>query len=496
MKMSKRPALAFMLLVSLLGSASQVAAGQPNFIALHPGQFQQIDQNLQINFVQYMVEFKGNSLPANLSSRVASLGGKIIDIMPEMNVVVLANISESAAATLRTQSDVADVTTDELISASKERWHRVRTGSQPAIAPMSATNPEAAMAFPYQWHMRAIKADQAWQAGYLGSPDVRIAIIDTGIDPTFPDLAGLIDHSRSTSFCANENQIVEQQFPGYPLWTDLEDHGTHVASIAASEGTLLAGVTSHSSLMAIKALGIVPCPASSLTRSIYFAANHGADVINLSLGSAPFRKAGERGNLHYLHLAIQYALVKGVSAVIVAAGNDTFDFDHSGNFTENLCDVPGVICVSATGPTDSGPDLLGPFLNVDAAAFYTNFGISAINVAAPGGNLSFDSLGNVTGLSVVWGACASTDRQFDASGNIVPGQCSSTGLNFAIGIGTSYSVPHVSGLAALLVSQVGHGHYAQVKAAIENSADDFGKPGVDPLYGKGRINVARALGLQ
>lgn len=290
---------------------------------------------------------------------------------------------------------------------------------------------------------------------------------------------------------------MAQQFPGYPLWTDLEDHGTHVASIAASEENLVAGVTSRSSIMAIKVNGIVPCRSSNLTRAVYFAANHGADVINLSLGSpAPFRKAGQEGSLHYLHLAAQYALVKGVSAVVVAAGNDSFDFDHSGNFTEILCDVPGVICVSATGPTDSGPGLLGPFLNIDASAFYTNFGTSAISVAAPGGNLSFDSSGNIAGLSVVWGACAGTDRQFDVSGNIVPGQCSSTGFNFAIGIGTSFAAPHVSGLAALLVSQLGHGHSAQVKAAIENSGDDFGKPGTEPFFGKGRINVPRALGLE
>ena len=54
---------------------------------------------------------------------------------------------------------------------------------------------------------------------------------------------------------------------------------------------------------------------------------------------------------------------------------------------------------------------------------------------------------------------------------------------------------HFAGLAALLVSKFGHGKSVQVKAASENSADDLGKPGVDPFYGKGRINVARALGL-
>jgi subtilisin family serine protease len=182
--------------------------------------------------------------------------------------------------------------------------------------------------------------------------------------------------------------------------------------------------------------------------------------------------------------------------VVVGAGNSAIDLDHSGNGFYLLCDVPGVICVSATGPTDTGPDLLGPFVGVDEPAyFYTNFGASAIDVAAPGGNLAFDNAGNLVSLGPILGACASTDRQFDANGNIVPGVCSGGRLPFLLAIGTSASAPHVSGLAALLVSQLGRGKSAQIRAAIENSADDLGKPGVDPYYGRGRINLARALGI-
>jgi len=247
--------------------------------------------------------------------------------------------------------------------------------------------------------------------------------------------------------------------------------------------------------MAIKAVGIVPCQSSSVLRGIYYAANHGADVINISLGTLPFSRAGTRNYIHYVHLYVEYALRKGVSAVVVGAGNDSFDFDHSGNLTQAFCDVPEVICVSATGPTDSGPFFLGPFANIDAPALYTNFGASAIDVAAPGGNVSFDEQGNILGISFVHSACATTDREFDSTGNIVPGFCSSNGFTTAGNIGTSFAAPHVSGLAALLISQLGHGKSAQVRAAIENSADDLGKPGVDPFYGKGRINVARALGL-
>jgi subtilisin family serine protease len=68
---------------------------------------------------------------------------------------------------------------------------------------------------------------------------------------------------------------------------------------------------------------------------------------------------------------------------------------------------------------------------------------------------------------------------------------------FIVGVtGTSMASPHVAGLAALIVAEIGHGKPSQVKARLQQSADDLGAPGMDPLYGHGRINVPRALGLQ
>jgi len=61
--------------------------------------------------------------------------------------------------------------------------------------------------------------------------------------------------------------------------------------------------------------------------------------------------------------------------------------------------------------------------------------------------------------------------------------------------GTSFGAAVTSGLAALLVSRMGHGQPDQIRAVIEKSADDLGQPGTDPYYGKGRINVARAMSM-
>lgn len=124
--------------------------------------------------------------------------------------------------------------------------------------------------------------------------------------------------------------------------------------------------------------------------------------------------------------------------------------------------------------------------DVDAPAYYTNFGRSSINVAAPGGNSSFGpKLPAPASRDVfVWAARSQTSLLI----NCAPSP------NFIVGAqGTSMAAPHVSGTAALLVSIFGR-NPAQIKARIQQSADDLGQPGTDPFYGKGRLNVARAVG--
>ena len=130
----------------------------------------------------------------------------------------------------------------------------------------------------------------------------------------------------------------------------------------------------------------------------------------------------------------------------------------------------------------------GPWANVDALAPYTGFGRSAISVAGPGSTLSPGGLPLNTGKSV-WLTCSRTPLV--KTGN--PRFCSA-GASLWESTGTSFGAAATSGLAALLVSRMGHGRPDQIRATIEKSADDLGQPGTDPYYGKGRINVARAVG--
>src|SRR5438876_471243 len=112
--------------------------------------------------------------------------------------------------------------------------------------------PTAPQCCPRQWNMRAVFADQAWAAGLLGSRDVKVAILDSGIDYTLPDFAGLVDLGRSKSLAPEEDPVVAERYPGRLSISDLLAHGTAVASIIGSNGSRLAAVNRDITLIAVK----------------------------------------------------------------------------------------------------------------------------------------------------------------------------------------------------------------------------------------------------
>jgi subtilisin family serine protease len=442
---------------------------------------------------QYIVLANGNGFSADFGKTVSKLGGRVETLHRGAGLAVVSGLSGDAAAQLSHDSHVAEVQADEIVTLA-EPLAAVHADA-PAVSDPSASsvlNPAAGLRFIWQWNMRAIHAPEAWAAGGLGDPGVTVAILDTGIDYDAPDLAGLVDTTRSVSFIASDNQLRAQFFPTRHDISDFNGHGTNVATQVSSKAVVFAGVTSRTTLIGVKVLGQSGSgPLGAILNGVLWAADHGADVANMSLGGT-FAKPGAGRLTSLLNRVFNYAKQHDM-LIVVAAGNEGADIDHNGNTTNTFCDMVHVVCVSAIGPaTATSPD--------DTPSFYTNFGRSAITVAAPGGNadaandfpLSTWPWGDDI-ASWVWSFCSKTlIAGFTQTGTPVLTTCAQG--NRLLGfIGTSQASPHVAGLAALLVSTHGHGRPQQIKQLIEKSADDLGQPGTDPFFGSGRINVARAF---
>jgi subtilisin family serine protease len=436
---------------------------------------------------RHLVLFR-NSAPGDFEAQVTELGGTVL-LNHKIGIAVVTGLNDETAAQLK-QNVKADFVEEQpafqLIEPAAVMEPVLAELNAPAAfaaVPANSDDPTKALGYNLQWNMRHVNAEAAWAAGRTGSEDVTVAILDTGIDYMLPDLAGRVDLSRSVSFEPLDDFYLSIFYPGRHPSTDLHFHGTNVATQVASNAWAYAGVTSKTTLMSVKVCSVVG-GCSGVIEGILYAVDNGADVINMSLGGW-FRKSAYPGMVAIYNTLMNYAKQQGVT-IVVAAGNDGNDLDrqhniaikgptgaiidriHIPSFFAAYCDATHVICVAATRMND-------------VPASYTNYGRSAIDVAAPGGDGPY--AGNSAG-DWVYALCPQTSLLYFCEG-----------AYYRLGVaGTSQATPHVAGLAALAVQDVGR-NPAQVRAYIRNSADAI-DGGNTPYYGKGRINVARAVGAQ
>lgn len=436
---------------------------------------------------QTLVVYNAQRLPNRYADVIATHGGSVVAAYDQIGVAVVDGLTPEAAAALQQRSEIRNISPDYLIPL--ELPEDVMTDALTG-AGIANDNPETALFFARQWHLRAIGADQAWAAGFTGSGDVTVAILDTGIGYIHPDVAGLVDLSRSVSFVPSDDALVNLFFPGAHPIADLHWHGTHVAATVSSNAFAAAGVTSKTTLIGVKVCNVNgSCPTSGVLAGVMYAADQRADILNLSVGGL-FLKSVNPGFVAVINRAYNYANQRGI-VIVTSAGNATADLDrnivplptniplaqrtptHLPSLYALYCNSPHAVCVSATGPTSGGT--VGPWLNVDNPASYSNFGRSAIDVAAPGG----------AGGGAVWAACSPFSLQIPVC---------QTGV-FVLGAsGTSMASPHAAGVAALIAAN-GARNPAQLRNRLHQTADDLGDPGTDPFYGRGRVNAARAVGL-
>lgn len=280
--------------------------------------------------------------------------------------------------------------------------------------------PDDPLYVPYQWNMPMIDAENGWRLT-TGDPGVVVAVVDTGIDLSHPDLTGQI---------APGVNILDPNSPPQ----DDNGHGTHVAGIIAARSNNGVGVASldwRGRVMPVKVLDRDGAgSAFDVARGIVWAVDHGAKVVNLSLGQTE--------DCQYLREAVRYAVDRGV-LVVAAMGNDGTDAP------EYPAAYPEVLAVTAVDPG-------GEF------APFSNYGSHA-GVAAPGVSIASTFAGG----------------------------------QYAALSGTSMAAPHVAGLAALVWTQNPGLSAAQVRDIVVRSAVDAGPPGRDPQYGYGVVNVSAAL---
>ncbi|HEY1240624.1 MAG TPA: S8 family serine peptidase [Bryobacteraceae bacterium] len=274
--------------------------------------------------------------------------------------------------------------------------------------------------FKDQWHLGKIEAPAAWERT-TGAPDVVVAVIDSGIDAGHPDLASSLA-------------------PGWSFWkgsgdtSDTLGHGTAVAgtlAAASNNGLGVAGVSWGSRIMPLAVVDPNDFAAySSIAAAVQYAADHGARVINISIGgSSPSS---------FLQSAIDYAWSKGVVIFASAMNKST-----STPYYPAAC--KHVIAVAATD-------------SADLPAGFSNYG-NWIGISAPGSGILTTMAGGGYGY---W-------------------------------YGTSFSSPIAAGVAALMLAANPSLTNSELVAILEETADDLGPPGFDPAFGWGRVNADRAV---
>ncbi len=380
---------------------------------------------------EILVKFKDSATSNEVTEIHRKLGGRIKGTIPEINVQVIdvgsKNVGEAVSAYARDKridfvepNFIASALVDDFYFGNQ--WALNNTGQKTCNTDGTICTTGTIDA--------DIDAPEAWEIT-TGSPGVKIAILDSGIDQDHPDLMGKI--------------LVNENFTGSATVDDNYGHGTHVSGTAAANTNNslgVAGVGYQSSLMNVKVLGDDGYGAYSwIANGIIWAANNGADIINMSLGSN-FKSTA-------LESAVNYAWSKGV-VIVAAAGN-------SANSSKTYpAYYPNCIAVAAT-------------TNNDVKASFSSYG-SWVDVAAPGENVYSTFPNHTFYLQTVYGRSN----------------------NYDFGNGTSMSTPHVAGIAALIWAEYPSLNNQEVRNRIEQTADLV--PGTGRYWTWGRVNACNAVG--
>jgi thermitase len=403
--------LTFIALLDAMGVATATAQGHPQESSAQDqvSKVQTLGTSGSPNGIRaghILVRFKDSARQDVLNQLHADYGANVVDNIPAIRVTHFQAAGSGLALLdhLRHRPDVEFAEFDSVVQVVQNGFNPpndVYFSSAYASSHNGSIN---------QWGPPAVSAPAAWQYTSGGSSGIVIAIVDTGVDDTHPDLAPKI--------------VGEYTFVG--SIKDGFGHGTHVAGIAAAATDNrigIAGMCPNCKILSVKVLNDQGSGyMSDVASGIIYAASHGARVISLSLGGS--------GRSETLHSALDYAIANNALPVC-AMGN-------SGSSLNTPEPAYWHDCLSVIATDQNG-----------AKASFSNFGMKA-DVAAPGV------------------AILSTMPTYPVTLTTTYGYS----MNYDALSGTSMATPMVSGIAGLVLSQNPNLTPAQVAGIIESSSGD------------------------
>ncbi|WP_328870403.1 S8 family serine peptidase [Streptomyces sp. NBC_00287] len=443
----------------------------------------------------------------SVKKAVATAGGTVVASYDKIGVIVAHSANPDFGKQLRAvrgvQSAGATRTAPLTAAGTTDQGAAEFLTDAQAAKAASAAAPDSEPLEADQWDLRAIGADEAAKIN-PGSSKVTVAVIDTGVDDTHPDLAPNFSKSQSANCVGGVADTSEGAWRPY---TADDYHGTHVAGeiAAARNGIGVAGVAPGVKVSGIK----VSDPDNglfypeSVVCAFVFAADHGVEITNNSYYVDPWLyncmdDPDQRAIVDAVNRAQLYAQKKG-TLHLASAGNSNHDLDSDAIVDDSSPDdstpvertidphecfdvptqLPGIVTVSATGVQN-------------LKSYYSSYGKGVVDVAAPGG----DRLYQIPDTPSKNGRILST---------MPNGQ-------YAFLQGTSMASPHAAGVAALLKSKHPWATGAQLQAMLKAQADNPGCPEsydqngdgtqdavceggtrVNGFYGFGIVNALRAV---
>ncbi|KOG61926.1 MULTISPECIES: S8 family peptidase [Streptomyces] len=433
--------------------------------------------------LSYVVNVRpGHAVSARVQQAIAEAGGSVVIAYDRIGVIVAHSANPGFAQRIRSVRgvDSAGATRNAPLPAqSTTDMGTPRTLSAEEAAHVAAADGQDPLE-PLQWDLPAIKADKAHEKT-LGSRDVTVAVIDTGVDDTHPDIAPNFDRAASANCVSGKPDTADGAWR--PSASE-SPHGTHVAGeiAAAKNGVGVTGVAPGVRVAGIK----VANPdgyfyTEAVVCGFVWAAEHHVDVTNNSYYTDPWyfnctTDPDQKALVDAITRASRYAERKG-AVNVAAAGNESYDLasdsitdpvsPNDGTPSDRVIDphecydiptqLPGVVTVAATGAKG-------------LKSSFSNYGLGVIDIAAPGGD-----------------STAYQKPEPPATSGLILGPL--PGGKWGYMAGTSMATPHVAGVAALIKSTHPHASAALVKALLYAEAN--ATPCTDPydIDGDGKVDA-------